>query len=247
MPYGFNEDKSKFDIGANSHLFDFIDIENTDIATRAYVPFQLIYVKSSDTLYLTKAGSDGAIDPGESISAASFEETSVVSALNTILAMFAGGLAIRHGGTGMNTSPSMLVNLGSGSAASVFQANPRPGVTGKLPVTYGGSGQGGVSDTSTTTDIVKSAGTNCQVVAARALRWGEITQLTLGIKCNAAKSAGDTLATLLSDRCPIMRTPLMNAATPSQSCIVTAAGLVQAQGSISSGATIYVTGTYLLP
>ena len=244
MPYGFNEDKSKFDIGANSHIFGSVNIENTDTATRAYVPYQLIYVKSSDTLYLT--GANDAKNPGDSISAGSFE-VSAIEALNSILQNFAGALAVRAGGTGMNVSPSMLVNLGSGSAASVFQANPRPGVTGKLPVTYGGSGQGGVSDTSTTADIVKSAGTNCQVVAARSLRWGEVTQLTLGIKCNAAKSAGDTLATLQSDRCPIMQTPLMNASTPSQSCVVTAAGLVQAQGSISSGATVYVTGTYLLP
>lgn len=34
----------------------------------------------------------------------------------------------------------MLVNLASTSAASVFAASPRPGVTGTLPVTRGGTG-----------------------------------------------------------------------------------------------------------
>lgn len=55
-----------------------------------------------------------------------------------------GGLTIPipilKGGTGLTSSPSMLVNLGSTSAASVMQASPRPGVTGTLPVANGGSG-----------------------------------------------------------------------------------------------------------
>lgn len=46
-----------------------------------------------------------------------------------------------HGGTGLTVTPSMLINLASGSAASVFQANPRPGVTGVLPAANGGTGQ----------------------------------------------------------------------------------------------------------
>ena len=34
----------------------------------------------------------------------------------------------------------MLINLGSGSAANVFAASPRPGVTGTLPIKNGGTG-----------------------------------------------------------------------------------------------------------
>jgi len=47
---------------------------------------------------------------------------------------------IPSGGTGMNTSPSMLINLGSTAAAGVLQASPRPGVTGTLTVAHGGTG-----------------------------------------------------------------------------------------------------------
>lgn len=51
-----------------------------------------------------------------------------------------GTLAVARGGTGVTSNPSMLVNLGSTSAASVFAASPRPGVTGALPIANGGTG-----------------------------------------------------------------------------------------------------------
>ena len=51
-----------------------------------------------------------------------------------------GTLVVGRGGTGVTANPSMLINLGSGSAASVFAASPRPGVTGTLPVSKGGTG-----------------------------------------------------------------------------------------------------------
>lgn len=49
-------------------------------------------------------------------------------------------LDVAHGGTGMTSEPSLLVNLGSTSPASAFQESPRPGVTGTLPVARGGTG-----------------------------------------------------------------------------------------------------------
>lgn len=51
-----------------------------------------------------------------------------------------GTLPVARGGTGITSNPSMLVNLGSTSAASTFAASPRPGVTGTLPVARGGTG-----------------------------------------------------------------------------------------------------------
>lgn len=51
-----------------------------------------------------------------------------------------GTLAVARGGTGVTANPSMLTNLGSTSAASVFAASPRPGVTGTLPLGNGGTG-----------------------------------------------------------------------------------------------------------
>ena len=51
-----------------------------------------------------------------------------------------GTLPIMAGGTGLATSPSILVNLASTSATNVLQSTPRPGVTGTLPVSRGGTG-----------------------------------------------------------------------------------------------------------
>lgn len=49
-------------------------------------------------------------------------------------------IPVDKGGSGITSNPSMLVNLGSTSAASVFQTSPRPGVTGILPLSNGGLG-----------------------------------------------------------------------------------------------------------
>ena len=50
-----------------------------------------------------------------------------------------GTLAVARGGTGITSNPSMLVNLSSTSAASVFAASPRPGITGVLGYLHGGT------------------------------------------------------------------------------------------------------------
>lgn len=68
---------------------------------------------------------------------------------------------IERGGTGLTASPSLLVNLASAAAASVFQANPRPGVTGILPIANGGTGA------STASAALASLGLNQQVYIAR--------------------------------------------------------------------------------
>ena len=53
-----------------------------------------------------------------------------------------GTLGTNRGGTGITSNPSMLVNLGSTSAASVFASDQRPGITGTLPIGHGGTGYG---------------------------------------------------------------------------------------------------------
>ena len=55
-------------------------------------------------------------------------------------AITSGTLAVARGGTGVTSNPSMLTNLGSTSAANVFAASPRPGVTGTLGIANGGTG-----------------------------------------------------------------------------------------------------------
>lgn len=56
------------------------------------------------------------------------------------MSKLSGTLPVAKGGTNITSNPSMLINLASTSAASVFAASPRPGVTGVLPGTNGGTG-----------------------------------------------------------------------------------------------------------
>ena len=48
-------------------------------------------------------------------------------------------VTVVHGGTGISTEPSLLIDLASTQAASPFAATPRPGVTNTLPITAGGT------------------------------------------------------------------------------------------------------------
>ena len=49
-------------------------------------------------------------------------------------------IPVNKGGSGLTSNPSMLTNLASTTAAGIFQASPRPGVTGTLPIANGGTG-----------------------------------------------------------------------------------------------------------
>ena len=49
-------------------------------------------------------------------------------------------IPVNKGGSGLTSNPSMLTNLANNTPASIFQATPRPGVTGILPVGNGGTG-----------------------------------------------------------------------------------------------------------
>lgn len=51
----------------------------------------------------------------------------------------------RIGASNLGASPSMLVNLASTSAANVMQSAPRPGVTGILDASNGGTGVSSIS------------------------------------------------------------------------------------------------------
>lgn len=71
---------------------------------------------------------------------------------------------ISYGGTGMTSNPSMLINLESPDADTVFKVTPRPGVTGVLGVGNGGTGRGSITsgellvgnDTSAVATIAKT-------------------------------------------------------------------------------------------
>lgn len=67
-----------------------------------------------------------------------------------------GTLPVARGGTGVTANPSMLTNLESTVADTVFEATPRPGVTGILPVANGGTGKA----THTANALLTGDGTN---------------------------------------------------------------------------------------
>lgn len=85
--------------------------------------------------------SSGAINASGSITAASFHGSgSGLTSLNASN-ISSGTLAVARGGTGITSNPSMLINLGSTSAANVFATRPRPGITGTLGLANGGTGK----------------------------------------------------------------------------------------------------------
>lgn len=98
-----------------------------------------------------------------------------------------GTLPVARGGTGITSNPSMLTNLGSTSAASVFAASPRPGVTGTLPVANGGTGQTSVDTTPTSgsAKMVTSGGVYTALAGKSATGHkhaaGDITSGTLAV------------------------------------------------------------------
>ncbi|MCL2806679.1 MAG: hypothetical protein FWD27_00720 [Coriobacteriia bacterium] len=59
-----------------------------------------------------------------------------------------------------STNPSMLVNLASTTAANVFQASPRPGVTGVLPISRGGTNAENSVDARANLGFASIGGTN---------------------------------------------------------------------------------------
>lgn len=59
----------------------------------------------------------------------------------TLGSQIASTVPVSVGGTGINVNPNIHVNLGAENTSNVFEAYPRPGVYGTLPVSHGGTGQ----------------------------------------------------------------------------------------------------------
>ena len=77
-----------------------------------------------------------------------------------------GTLTVARGGTGVTSNPSMLINLASTSAASVFATSPRPGVTGTLPLGNGGTGATSASAARTNLSVYSKTETDSKITAA---------------------------------------------------------------------------------
>ena len=69
-----------------------------------------------------------------------------ISHTHAVSDITSGTLPITRGGTGVTSNPSLLVNLASNTADTVFETSPRPGVTGVLSAANGGTGKTSLSE-----------------------------------------------------------------------------------------------------
>lgn len=104
-------------------------------------------VATSSALGLVKSGTDITVDSSGNVSVNDGSHNHAASNITS------GTLAVARGGTGVTSNPSMLTNLGSTSAASVFATSPRPGVTGTLPIANGGTGATTAANARTALDV----------------------------------------------------------------------------------------------
>lgn len=109
------------------------------IATTSDIPTSL---KNPNSLIIQGNGTTliNGIYDGSEEKTINITPSSIGAASTDISSLTSGTLEIIRGGTGITSNPSMLINLGSTSAASVFATSPRPGVTGTLSITHGGTG-----------------------------------------------------------------------------------------------------------
>ena len=99
--------------------------------------------------------------------------------------------------------------------------------------------------TRTLTSGVVSAGTNMSVVSQRATIWGNVLMLYLGLKANAAISAGATVATIATGYRPTYYTYLLGNVAD-HDAYLDANGAFKTRAALTSGSEYYFTGTYLL-
>ena len=106
-----------------------------------------------------------------------------------------GTLEIARGGTGVTANPSMLTNLASTSAANVFAASPRPGVTGTLPIANGGTGV--TANPSMLTNLGSTTATNVFQASPRPGVTGTLGAANGGTGNTSLKAAGSAIVNAL--------------------------------------------------
>ena len=152
------------------------------------------------------------------------------AAFRNALGASSGVFPTSVGGTGITSNPSMLTNLGSTSAASVFAASPRPGVTGTLPIANGGTGI-----TSNPSMLVNLGSTSAAGVFAASPRPGVTGTLPRG---NGGTGAtGRTTGTVT--RSGITTAGTLNAYSNGVVCTVTGHDLVL-KTALSSGSNVNI-------
>lgn len=129
-----------------------------------------------------------------------------ITTLGTITTGVWNGTAIDvdYGGTGVTSNPSMLVNLASTTADTVFETSPRPGVTGTLGIGNGGTGLTSspsmlVKLDSTTADTILKASPRPGITGTLGVSHGGTGQTSAKDASNAFINALDTETTALQD------------------------------------------------
>lgn len=112
-----------------------------------------------------------------------------------------GTLQPAQGGTGITVNPSMLINLGSTSAANIFAASPRPGVTGTLQPAQGGTGQTNLDNVTVGTAKKSNALTNTVYINGTSFN-GTGNVILTGI-CKTAAATAEKAVTINGVATPV--------------------------------------------
>ena len=106
-----------------------------------------------------------------------------------------GMLPIARGGTGVATSPSMLVDVGKTTEDDILKAAPRPGITGILPVDHGGTGV--TSNPSMLTNLGSTTAANVMQASPRP---GVTGTLAIANGGTNATTAADAVENIVDDQ-----------------------------------------------
>ena len=142
-----------------------------------------------------------------------------------------------------DTKPEILSKL-MGKADAGHHHSAGDIVSGKLPVSVGGTGMTGIEATSTISDVV-TAGTDVTITAAQYVSWGKLAMFRItGTKGSAVTSGNTVLGTLKSGKRP--RYACGCVWLYNKSGQVTTGGAITINGAISAGASCTVLATYIL-
>ena len=174
---------------ANIH-FDVI----TEHSRSAYGSYFTLYTTSS-------AGSSASLPSGYTViysTAATLKNTATAASHNHSASNITSGtLPVSRGGTGITANPSMLTNLGSTTAAGVFQTSPRPGITGTLAIAHGGTGL--TSSPSMLTNLGSTSAANVLQASPRPGITGTLAISHGGTGSTSASAARTALGAAASD------------------------------------------------
>lgn len=127
--------------GGSGSGTDSVTIKGSGATTVTTDANGVVTIGSTDTTYGAAGSSLGLVKTGGDVTISSGVITVNDNSHNHSASNITSGtLAVDRGGTGITSNPSMLVNLASTSADTVFETSPRPGVTGTLPIANGGTG-----------------------------------------------------------------------------------------------------------